>query len=282
MSYCLRYKNAGAARTISEVRNEIWAMTTHIMDKAQARWKVILVNTEPVDADEVDGTFSFSFYVDSGGIADFILAWTSLAEQHNKTHPGSLELTILTVTTAPDLVLEPPPSFMSMNVFNPQSSSTPVTTPNPSASIASPEQYGTAATPSAAYNAPTPTDTSPETDSEAILADICDEAWMVILSHRLNSSPHLTEFRPALASGYLLRRKGASDADGVFAMTVNLIYTQRPSSASHEGLLKETMGMYRDLASLARAKGIRSVQGNIMPWHIATALRAQELLSYVL
>ncbi|CAL5870504.1 uncharacterized protein PFLUO_LOCUS4741 [Penicillium psychrofluorescens] len=262
MSYCLRYKNTGVARTVSEVRNEIWAMTTHIMDKAQARWKVILVNTEPVDADEVE-------------------AWTNLAEQHNKTHPGSLDLTILTVTTTPDLVLEPPPSSMSMNVFQPQSSSTPVTTPLPSASIASPEQSGTAATPSAAYNAPTPTDTSPETDSEAVLADICDESWMVVLSHRLNSSPHLTEFRPALASGYLLRRKGATDGDGVFSMTVNLIYIQQPSSSSHEGLLKETMGMYRDLASLARAKGIRSVQGNIMPWHIATALRAQELLSYV-
>lgn len=223
----------------------------------------------------------FLFHVAFGDMSNFILAWTNLAEQHNKTHPGSLDLTILTVTTTPDLVLEPPPSSMSMNVFQPQSSSTPVTTPLPSASIASPEQSGTAATPSAAYNAPTPTDTSPETDSEAVLADICDESWMVVLSHRLNSSPHLTEFRPALASGYLLRRKGATDGDGVFSMTVNLIYIQQPSSSSHEGLLKETMGMYRDLASLARAKGIRSVQGNIMPWHIATALRAQELLSYV-
>lgn len=55
MSYCLRYRNRGAARAVAEVRNEIWATTKHIMDKYQARWKVVLVNTEPMDPDEVEG-----------------------------------------------------------------------------------------------------------------------------------------------------------------------------------------------------------------------------------
>ncbi|KAJ5081590.1 hypothetical protein NUU61_009854 [Penicillium alfredii] len=265
MSYCLRYRNSGVARAVFEVRNEIWATTKHILDQFQARWKVLLVATESMDLDDVE-------------------AWASFAEQHNKIRPGSLELTILTTSTIPDLILGPPVSAMSMAVFNPQYSFTPVSTPNPSASIASPEQSGNAATPTsggpAAYNALTPTDTSLETDSESVLADICDESWVAILSHRLNSSPHLTELRPALASGYLLRRKGATDSEGVFAMAVNLIYSQRPP-ASHDNILKETLEMYRDLASLARAKGMRSVQGNTLPWHVATALRAQELLSYV-
>lgn len=55
MSYCLRYRSKGAARTVSEVRSEIWATTKHIMDKFQARWRVILVNTEPMDQDDVEG-----------------------------------------------------------------------------------------------------------------------------------------------------------------------------------------------------------------------------------
>lgn len=55
MSYCLRYRNRGSSRSISEVRNEIWATTKHIMDKFQARWKVVLVSTDPMDADEIDG-----------------------------------------------------------------------------------------------------------------------------------------------------------------------------------------------------------------------------------
>ncbi|KGO42997.1 Mediator complex, subunit Med13 [Penicillium expansum] len=265
MSYCLRYRQSGGARPISEIRNEIWATTKHIMDKFQARWKVQLATTEPIETDEVE-------------------AWASLADHHNKLKPGSLELTILAVNTVPDLILEPPVPPISMAMLNILSSSTPVSTPNPSASVASPEQSGNAATPTsagpAAYSAPTPTETSLETDSEAVLTDICDDSWLAILSHRLNSSPHLTEFRPALSSGYLLRRKGATDGDGVFSITVNLIYSPRPP-ASHDNVLKDTLSMYRDLSCLARAKGICSVQNNTLPWHVATALRGQELLSYV-
>ena len=171
-----------------------------------------------------------------------------------------------------------------MAMLNILSSSTPVSTPNPNASVASPEQSGNAATPTsagpAAYSAPTPTDMSLETDSETVLTDVCDDSWLAILSHRLNTSPHLTEFRPALSSGYLLRRKGATDADGVYATSVNLLYSPR-LPGSHDNVLKDTLSMYRDLGCLARAKGIRSVQNNTLPWHVATALRAQELLSYV-
>lgn len=64
-------------------------------------------------------------------------------------------------------------------------------------------------------------------------------------------------------------------------MAVNLIYTQRPPS-SYEALLNEILGKYRDLASLARAKGTHMAQQNTLPWHIATAVRGQELLSYAL
>lgn len=181
----------------------------------------------------------------------------------------------------PDLALEALAPPMTTNVLNAQFFSPPASTPNPSINIASPEQSGNAATPNAAYNAPTPTDPSVEPDSEVVLADICDESWAVVLSHQLNSSPHITEFRPALASGHLLRRKGTTDGDGVFSMTVNLVFSQRPPS-NHETTLREVLGMYRDLATLARARGMRSVQNNTLPWHIATALRAQELLSYVL
>jgi mediator of RNA polymerase II transcription subunit 13 len=194
--------------------------------------------------------------------------------------PASLELTIVTVNTIPDLTLNTPASSMSTGVLNPHFSSTPVSTPNPNTSIASPEQAGNAPTPSAVYNASTPTEPSLEPDSDVVLTDVCDDSWAVILSHRLNASPHVTELRPALVSGYLLRRKGAADSEGVFSMTVNLLYSQRPA-ISHESLLGDILAMYRDLSCLARARGMRSVQGNTLPWHIATALRAQELLSYV-
>ncbi|KAL4919880.1 mediator complex subunit 13 C-terminal-domain-containing protein [Aspergillus aurantiobrunneus] len=264
MSYCLRFRNSTTSRALASVRSEIWAATRDIMDKTRARWRVIIVNTENVDQDEHD-------------------TWLNLAEQYNKSK--LLELMILSVNTASDLSLSPPPSPMPTSVLNPQASSTPIATPLPSASILSPDQPGNAPTPPSGANAPanasTPTDILPETESESLLTDVCDESWSVVLSHRLNGTLHLTEYRPALASGYLLRRKSPTDADGAFTMNINLLFTQRPSS-SYGSLLREIIGMYRDLATLARVRGTRIVQSGTLPWHIATAVRAQEILSYVL
>lgn len=192
--------------------------------------------------------------------------------------PASLELSIVIVNSIPELVLEPPILPMTTAVLNPHFSSTPVSTPNPSVSIASPEPN--APTPGAIYSAPTPSEPALEPDADIVLADISDESWTVVLSHRLNSSAHIADYRPALASGYLLRRKGSSDSNGVHSMTVNLVYSPRPSS-HHDSALRDILAMYRDLATLARARGMRSVQKNTLPWHIAAALRGQELLSYV-
>lgn len=55
MSYCLRYRQTSGVRPIFEVRNEIWATTKHIIDRFQARWKIQLATTEPMEPDEVEG-----------------------------------------------------------------------------------------------------------------------------------------------------------------------------------------------------------------------------------
>ncbi|KAL3475589.1 mediator complex subunit 13 C-terminal-domain-containing protein [Aspergillus californicus] len=266
MSYCLRFRNSSVSRSLSAVRGEIWAATKDIMDKDQARWRVVIVNTENVDQDEHD-------------------TWLNFADQYNKTRPLPLELTILNVNTASDLFLSPPSSTLPMCVVNLQASSTPAATPLPSGATLSPDQLGNAPTPPSGMgmlaNASTPTDALFESESESLLTDICDESWSLVLSHRLNGTLHLTEYRPALTSGYLLRRRGPIDTDGAFTMNVNLLYTDRPSS-SYESLLRDIIGMYRDLATLARARGTRIVSSNTLPWHVATAVRAQEILSYVL
>lgn len=282
MSYCLRFRDSNASRNIAEVRNEIWAATRDIMDRVQARWRVIIVNTEPVDQEEVDSKsnscarcWSTSRLTDS--------AWTNLAEQHNKTKPVPLELLVLNVNTAPGLSLELPSLPMSVSILNSQPS--PVATPSASGSVPSPDQAANSPTPagggSAPPNALTPAEGHPDAESESVLTDVCDESWAVVLSHRLNNSVHLTEYRPSLASGYLFRRRGPTDGDGVFSMNVNLVHTQRPPS-SHESLLQDTLKMYRDLATLSRARGTHNVQQNTLPWHIAAAVRGQEILSYVL
>lgn len=197
----------------------------------------------------------------------------------------TLDLVILGATTPPDLHLEPPYLPIPLSMFNQQPSSTPVATPNLGAGVSSPDQFGTAPTPpggwGASANASTPTDALPEVESESLLTDIYDETWGVVLSHRLNSSLHQTEYRPALASGYLLRRKGSTDGDGLYTMSVNILFARR-SPSSYDTLLREILGMYRDLATLARARGTRTVQQGTLPWHVATAIKAQTLLSYAL
>lgn len=58
MSYNLRFRNASASRTLQDVRSEVWSATKDIMERMQARWRIVLVNSEPVDQEEVDCEFT--------------------------------------------------------------------------------------------------------------------------------------------------------------------------------------------------------------------------------
>ena len=57
MSYCLRFRNSSAVRSILDVRNEIWTATQTIMDTVQARWRIIIASTEAVDQEELDSEY---------------------------------------------------------------------------------------------------------------------------------------------------------------------------------------------------------------------------------
>ncbi|THC94618.1 hypothetical protein EYZ11_005906 [Aspergillus tanneri] len=103
---------------------------------------------------------------------DELDAWSNFIEQYNKASPAPSELTIVNVSSAPDLYLEPPNLPIPMSIFIPPTS-TPVATPNPS--VLSPDQN--ASTPPNIVNAPTPTEVTFEAESESLLIDICDESW---------------------------------------------------------------------------------------------------------
>ncbi|WEW58156.1 hypothetical protein PRK78_003623 [Emydomyces testavorans] len=264
MTYCLREKNSNTSRPVSEIRADIWDVTLHIIGKPHTRWRVMIAKDEPVELDDAE-------------------AWVSLAQQHNQNKPNKIELTLLSVNTRPCLYFKIPSPPLQFNALTAPNTSTPVSTPN--LTIASPDPSVTAPTPpqTGAEQPPTPIAQPPDgTDSETILIDKSDEAWSVTLSHRLNISPSLTTYHPALASGYLVRRRGeTSDTDGLASICVNIIYTH--ARVPTELLLKEILHMYRDLATLARTKGIIHAQGDdVLPWHISTAVKGREFLSQVL
>lgn len=57
ISYCLRFRDVKAGRSVTDIRKEIWTATRDIIDRIQARWRVVIVHTEPLDQDEVDSKF---------------------------------------------------------------------------------------------------------------------------------------------------------------------------------------------------------------------------------
>jgi mediator of RNA polymerase II transcription subunit 13 len=209
-----------------------------------------------------------------------------------------VELTILSVTTSPGFLLRLPTSQPQLSSFSQQVSQqsqgnlTPASTPKPSAP--SPEPSSSASTPYPLTNVqvsaeqqqqqaaqPTLPGTFDPDQEQTVLVDKSDDTWAVTLSHRLNHSNTLSIYRPALASGYLLRRRGLSDAEGLASLAVNIIYSQ--ARVPVDTILKDVLRTYRDLATLSRTRGIAHAQGNCpLPWHIATAIKGQEALSYIL
>jgi mediator of RNA polymerase II transcription subunit 13 len=157
---------------------------------------------------------------------------------------------------------------------------TPVSTPQPlQSSIVSPDN----ATPPArdtGGNAATPGENPVEPDADARLIDYTDQSWGAVLAHRLNNSNSLLELSPALISGYLLKRGGTNLDDPPIVMEVNVVYSEVVGNPRtfHEGLLREILGYYRGLGTLARVRGVVDPVKDVRPWHIAAAEKAVKAL----
>ncbi|KAK2809467.1 hypothetical protein FQN50_003735 [Emmonsiellopsis sp. PD_5] len=276
LSYCLRERESPLSRHISEIRTQIWETSKDIMSMSSSYWRLVVVKDEPVGTEETE-------------------MWKSYVDHFNGSRTIKVELLILSVNIKPGLSLKLPspplqPSALTQQPSPMGASTTPGSTPRPG--VPSPEPSGQAGTPptisSTTRNTPTFVDQQqkqqkfhipPDSDLETVLVDKSDETWGVTLSHRLNNSYSLAKSQPALASGYLFRRSGTSDTDGHAVMSVNIIHTS--SRLPIDMLLRDVLRMYRGLATLARVRGIVHVQGNnALPWHIMTAVKGQEALSY--
>lgn len=109
-----------------------------------------------------------------------------------------------------------------------------------------------------------------EADHDVKLIDVTDESWGVLLPHPLPHNPLPPSCCRSAASGYLVKRAGTRDEDGLLPLAVDIVHTEK----FQDGLLKELLGMYRDLAALARLRGTVHGLHGVMPWHIATAKKS--------
>lgn len=147
---------------------------------------------------------------------------------------------------------------------------------NPQASAPSPEVSGVSSTPGGAVqlSTPPPTTAFGDHDAEARLIDITDETWGILMGRSVDDCIP-SEYCPALASGYLVKRCGPRDEDGLVRIGVNIIRGQKP----HRPLLKAVLGMYSNLASLGRIRGIADPARSVDPYHIAAVRKAHTAVS---
>ena len=112
-------------------------------------------------------------------------------------------------------------------------------------------------------------------DAEARLFDVTDESWGVVATRGIRDPCAPSEYCPALASGYLLKRAGPRDEDGVVRVGVNIIHGQKP----YRPLLKAVLGMYRNLGLLARLRRIADPVRGLEPLHIARVRKAHHIVN---
>ncbi|KAL8701515.1 MAG: hypothetical protein Q9201_004873 [Fulgogasparrea decipioides] len=125
-----------------------------------------------------------------------------------------------------------------------------------------------------------------DSDPSARLIDIVSDAWAVIAPGPIPDPclpmPHLA---PVIASGYLLKRAGTEEEDGLIPLGINLISSDISKTSDggaiirYEKFLRDVLSMYSDLATLARLRGTEEWRRGVLPWHVAAARKARIAVS---
>lgn len=151
---------------------------------------------------------------------------------------------------------------------------TPEATPQTSAP--SPDISGLGSTPANAAQVGTPPSNVAygDHDSEARLIDVADLTWGVVMDGTLDDIKTLSDKSASMASGYLIKRAGPRDEDGLIPLGVDLVHGQKP----YRAVLKEVLGMYRNLATLARVRRVVDPVKSVLPLHVAASRKAWKVL----
>ena len=113
-----------------------------------------------------------------------------------------------------------------------------------------------------------------DNDEDARLIDITDETWAAIVSSANVKSKVDSVDTKTKPQGYLIKRAGTQDQDGLLLVQVNIIHGSKPL----QQLLKEVLAMYRNLALLARVRNVIDPVKGTLPIHVAAAGKAYAAL----
>ena len=300
MVYCLGYEGMPPARPRREVLEEMWSISADLMIRNSHIHHLVVAREGPMGLTEMK-------------------EWSQIGIQTaiDRRLPR-LTLSILTFDASP-LAHFPLPPMPSRRASNPGVAAgakydISTSTPLAAAAVSSPEQAvtSTLAIPnSISAGSITGSPSSNEYTGgqpgqgldlslhpDATLHDSTDDCWSFILPFGLNASQSIFESRPALSSGFLLRRCGLTDHNGVAALCANLLYTtadrtsnagtaggggsssssSSSSQSQHTILMRHLLALWRDLYTLTKTKGLAG-KDEILPWHIRTAVLGRRAVS---
>ncbi|KAK0671992.1 mediator complex subunit 13 C-terminal-domain-containing protein [Cercophora samala] len=267
-SYCLGRRHKQLTRHISEVITEIWETTYDLISSCKVSWKIIITKSGVMEPQEAD-------------------LWISKSQDE---HRIATSLTLITVDTNPSLQLVPPPVKLPPSAHA-AFYTTPVSTPQPFSVLSPDQSNNNPPTPIMSNpNPATPNDSNPDGgggeggNTEKTIVDVWDSVYAVVISHRLNNSLSLMEMNPAWASGYLVRKNASRVEDVPGVMEVGLVYCDQMMTArsGYEGVLREVMGEFRGLGTLARARGCSTDERDLRPWHVGVVERGVRVLGLLM
>ncbi|KAL6714239.1 hypothetical protein ACLMJK_007662 [Lecanora helva] len=255
--YCFGVGKDGLWQAFTEVANEIWETTLGMLQPRNGPWRLLLSKDGLVLKRELD-------------------AWKSaVANPIKPSTKLSVLFDFLNVESNPSLDFTP--SIVDFGSLDTARASLETPENTPLANLPSPDIPGLGSTP----GGPTQTSTPPSNpafgdhDVEARLVDVTDDTWGVVINRSMDNQILPSEYCPGLASGYLVKRAGPRDEDGLLRIQVNVIHGQKP----YRPLLKAVLGMYRNLGLLARVRGLVDPVISLEPYHIAAVRKAHRMIN---
>ena len=241
-----------------DIFREIIETTRDMLRPPSRMWEIFVGKLGRMFTDELSCRFA-----DTGLIAitnDCSLAW-KLALSEMET--SSFTFAFVTVEAEPSLQFSLPSKANVKAIAGFSILETPAPTPD-----------GSGHSPDAQTSAPTPGPTGFDQEADARLLDVRDETWVLLPSANLGDPNLPSKFCRAQSRAYLLKQAGAGEEDGLLPLAVNAVH-----GGDTEEWLLEVLGMYRDLATLARVRNITDSVIGILPLHVAAASKAYAALN---
>ncbi|KAF2669985.1 hypothetical protein BT63DRAFT_227266 [Microthyrium microscopicum] len=284
VSYCLT-----GSRTFLDIAKELWETCIDIMRHRKVNWRLCISRAHAMPPEELE-------------------AWASVAAPQQALPLIALLCSVdinPPIALIPSITLPstPPPSGASRPYTQ-----TPIGTPI-TQQVVSPDP-----------GANTPTGTPSDNvaaealnDPDSHLVDTTDETYSIIISHRLNlQTPGTQTFHQALSSAYLIHvppsqptvnpfnHQEVLDPSTAHCIAVHLLFANNSGKApdnanaavvlnsssnvpkvASDNIMREILGPFRNLALLAKVRGLKDGKGGIIPWHILAALKGVEGLDAV-